>query len=170
MDVVAFFVTYAQATELEQPSEDAFRHTAMFTQSTAVFRVSFGDDGFDAAFAQRLADFRLRVVGAVGVDFRGALSSSAAGTLDRRDRIDQGHCLLAVMDVRAGVEERQRDPLAIAHNMPLRAIFAAGQNTFLEFSPQPPGRGQGGVRRALMNRAANNKYPAQTSTNEFKAG
>lgn len=125
MDVVAFFVAYAQAAELEQPSEDAFHHTTMFTQAAAMFRVPFGDDGFDAAFAQRLADFSLRIVRAIGIDFCGAFSSSAAGTLDRRDRVDQRDRLLAVMDVCASVEERQRDPLAIAHNMPLRAIFAA---------------------------------------------
>jgi len=125
VDVVAFFVAHAQAAELEQPSEDAFHDATMFTQSTAMFRVSFGDDRFDAALAQRLADFCLRVVRAVGIDFRGALSSPAARTLNRRDRIDQRQRLLAVMDVRAGVEQRQRDPLAVAHNMPLRAIFAA---------------------------------------------
>lgn len=125
MNVVPFFVAYAQPAELEQPSEDAFHHTTMFTQAAAMFRVSFGDDWFNPAFAKRLTDFCLRVVRAVGIDLRGTLSSSTAGTLDRRDRIDQRHRLFAVMDVRAGVDERQRDPLAIAHNMPLRAIFAA---------------------------------------------
>jgi hypothetical protein len=90
-----------------------------------MFRGSFSDDRFDAPLAERPADFCLRVVCAIGINFRGALSSSAAGTFDRRDRVDQRHRLFAVVDVRAGVEERQRRPLAIAHNMPLRAIFAA---------------------------------------------
>ena len=125
MDVVAFLVAESQPTLDEEPEEDAFDHTAMFTQSTAVYRSTFGDERLDAAVAQGLADFVLGVVGPVGKQFVGTATTAAAGALDGRDCVDQRDGLLRVVDVRAGVLDRQRNSLAIADEVPLRAVFAA---------------------------------------------
>src|SRR5581483_9752624 len=125
MNIIAFLIADPQPPKLEQPREDAFHDTTMDTQTTAVLSSSLGDEGCDAALPQRLADFRFGVVGRVGIDFVGTFSPSAAGLLDRRDGVDQGERLLRIVDVRAGVENRQRRPLAVTHNMPFRAIFAA---------------------------------------------
>ena len=124
MDVVALFVADAQASEVEQPGKEPFHHATMFSQSAAMFGVAFGDERLDAAPAQRPADFVLGVVGPISERLVGSFASAAAGQFDRRYGVDQCDRLLGVMDVRARVCNRQRRPLPVAHNMPLRAIFA----------------------------------------------
>ena len=71
------------------------------------------------------ADFVLGVVSAIGERCIGAFAATAARTFDERNRVDQRDRGLRIVDVRAGVRDGQRRPLAIAGNMPLRAIFTA---------------------------------------------
>jgi hypothetical protein len=125
VDVGAFFVTKSQPTILKQPTEDPFDNAAMYAQATSMFRISLGDERPNAALSQRNADFLLGVVSAIGIGGVGTFAASSAGTFDRGNRVDQRNGLLRVVDVRAGMRDRQRRPLAIAHNMPLRAIFTA---------------------------------------------
>jgi hypothetical protein len=125
VDVVAFFVAQAEAAILKQPTEDPFDDATMDAQPTAMFRVSLGDERLNAPLSQRHADFLLGVVSAIGEGFVGTLATASSRAFDRRDGIDQRDRLFGIMDVRAGVRDRQRRPLAVAHNMPLRAIFAA---------------------------------------------
>ena len=125
MDVFSFFVTYTKSAEFEQPTEDPLDDTAMNAQPTAVFRATLGDERLDAALAQGHADFAFGVVGAIGERRIGPFAATAARTLDRWNRIYERDRGLRIVDVRAGVRDRQRRPLTIAGNMPLRAIFTA---------------------------------------------
>src|SRR6185503_11216867 len=125
MDVVSFFVTYTKTAEFEQPTKDPFDDTTMNSQPTAMFRVSLGDERLDAALTQRHADFLFGVIGAVGERGIGTFAAAAARTFDRWNRVDQRDRCLRIVDVRSGVRDSQRRPLAIAGNMPLRAIFTA---------------------------------------------
>ena len=125
MDVVSFFVTYTKTAEFEQPTKDPLDDTTMNAQPTAMFRVSLGDEGSDAALAQRHADFFFGVVGAIGKRGVGPLAATPARAFDRWNRVDQRDRCLRIVDVRPGVRDGQRRSLTIADNMPLRAIFAA---------------------------------------------
>lgn len=125
MDVVAFFVTYTKTAEFEQPTKDPLDDTTMNAQSTAMFRVSLGDERLDAALAQWNTDFVFGVVRTIGECRVGPLTATAARTFDRWDCVDQWDRGLRIVDVRGGVRDGQWRSLAIAGNMPLRAIFAA---------------------------------------------
>ena len=125
MDVGSFFVAYAKSAEFEQPTKGPFDDTTMNAQPTAMIRVSLGDERLDAALAQRHADFFFGVVGAIGERRVRPLAATTARTFDRRNRVDQRDRGLRIVDVGGGVRDGQRRPLAIAGNMPLRAIFAA---------------------------------------------
>ena len=125
MDVVSLFIAYSQPAEFEQPTEYPFHDATMNTQSTPMLRISFGDKRSDAALPQRHADFLFGIVGAIGERCVGTLAAAAPWAFDRRNRVDQRDRRLRVVDVRAGMRDGQRRPLAIADNMPLRAIFAA---------------------------------------------
>jgi len=108
----------------------------MNAQSASVFRASLGDERLDAALAQRHTNFFFGVVGAISESRVGTLAATAARTFDGWNRVDQWDRLLGIVDVRAGVRDRQRRPLAIADNMPLRAIFAAISGIWA--GPRPP--------------------------------
>jgi len=125
MDVGTFFVAYSEPPELEQPTEYPFHDTTMNAKSAPMFRVSLGDKWPNASLAQRDTDFLFGVVGAIGERRVGTFTATTTGTFDRRNGVDQRDRCLRVVDVRAGVRDGQRRPLAIADNMPLRAIFAA---------------------------------------------
>lgn len=125
MDVVTFFVADSQAALLEQPCEDAFDHAAVFSQTATVIGVSLGDVGCDAALSQRSANFLFGVVGTIREGFVRSSPPSTPRTLDRRDGVDQRDRLFGVMDVRAGLDERQRCPVAVADHVTFRAVLAA---------------------------------------------
>jgi hypothetical protein len=97
----------------------------MNAQSTTMIGASLGDEWLDAALAQRHADFFFGVVGAIGERRVRPLATAAARTFDGRNCVDQPDCGLRIVDIGGGVRDGQRRPLAIAGNMPLRAIFAA---------------------------------------------
>ena len=125
MDIVSFFVTNTKAAELEQPTEDPLDDTTMNAQPAAVFGVSLGDERLDAALTQRHTDFFFGVIGAIGERGIGTFASTSTRTFDRWNRVYERDRGLRIVDVRARVRDGQRRSLAIAHNMPLRAIFTA---------------------------------------------
>ena len=125
MNVVAFLVAESQPTLDEEPEEYAFDHTTMFAQPTAVFHSAFGDERLNAAIAQGLADFVFGVVGPVGKQLFGTATTPSSGALNGRNSIDQRDGWPRIVDVRARVLDRQRNALAIADDMPLRAVLAA---------------------------------------------
>jgi hypothetical protein len=87
--------------------------------------VSFCDKRFDATFSQCLANFCFGIISTIAKGGFRTLSTTTAGKFNRWDRVYKRDCLLGVMDVRSSMDQRQRRALAIAHNMPFRAIFAA---------------------------------------------
>ena len=117
MDVVPFFVADSQAALLEEPREDPFDHPAVFSQTAAVLRISFGDVRRDAALSQRSANFLFGIVGAICEGFVWSSPPSATRTLDGGDGVDQRDRLFGVMHVRAGLDKRQRCPVAVADHM-----------------------------------------------------
>ncbi len=125
MDVVPFFVADSQAALLEEPREDPFDHVAVFSQTATVLGVSFGNVGRDAALSQWSANFLFGIVGAICEGFVRSSPPSATRTLDGGDSVDQWDRLFGVMHVRAGLDERQRCPVAVADHMTLRAVLAA---------------------------------------------
>lgn len=125
MNVVTFFVADSQTALLEQPCEDAFDHAAVFSQTAAVLCVSFGDVGRDAALSQRSANFLFGVIATIREGFVGSSPPSAARTFDGGNGVDQRDRLFGVMDIRAGLEDRQRCSVAVADHMTLRAVLAA---------------------------------------------
>ena len=125
MDVVPFFVADSQAALLEEPREDPFDHPAVFSQTAAVLRVSFGDVRRDATLSQWSANFLFGIVATIGEGFIWSSPPSATRTLDGGDSVDQRDRLFGVMHVRAGLDDRQRCPVAVADYMTLRAVLAA---------------------------------------------
>jgi len=125
VDVIALLVTDPQSAEFKQPSKNTFHNPAMFAQTTAVFRMSLGDQRLNAAPTQRLADFGFGIIGSIRKHFFRSPSASPIRTPDRRHSVDQRDGLLRVVDVGRRVLDRQRDPRAIAGKMPFRPIFAA---------------------------------------------
>lgn len=125
MDVGSFFVAYAESAEFEQPTESPLDDTTMNAQPTTMFCAPFSDERLDAALAQWCSDFFFGVIGAVGERRVGPLAAATARTFDRRNRVDQRDRGLRIVDIGSGVRDGQGRPLAIAGNMPLRAIFAA---------------------------------------------
>jgi hypothetical protein len=78
---------------------------------------------------------RARVVGAIGEQAVWSLSRMSDTSPDRRDRIDQGHELSDVMDVRGGQADGQRDPGAIDEDVVLASRPAAIDRTWPAFFP-----------------------------------
>jgi hypothetical protein len=97
----------------------------MFTQPTTVFSMSFSDKRFDTASPQRLTDFCLGIISSICKNFFRSPSALTIGAFDRWHSINQLNCLLRVVDVCRRVFDCQRNPLAIAGNMPFRPIFTA---------------------------------------------
>jgi hypothetical protein len=97
----------------------------MFSQTTAMVGISLCYERSDPSLSKWFTDLGFSVVSSVAKGFVWPLSASTARTLNRWNRIDQRDGLFRVMDVRSGVDDGQREALAIAHNMPFRAIFAA---------------------------------------------
>jgi hypothetical protein len=64
IDVSAFFVSYAQAPKLIQPSEGPFYHPPPSSQTAAVFRIADGQQRQDAT-GTKPAPKLIRVIGAV---------------------------------------------------------------------------------------------------------
>lgn len=124
MDVVALFVARSQASPTEEPSERAFDDATVNAQPAAVFFAAFGDRRQNPARPQRLSD-RARVVGAVGEQDLGATARPAARPLNGRNRFDEFEALLRIVNVGAGMDDRQRQAGGVSQQMTLGARLAA---------------------------------------------
>ncbi len=80
--------------------------------------------------------FFFGVVGAISERCVGTFAATSARTFDRWNGVDQRDRCLRIVDVRAGVRDRQRHPLTVADNMPLQAILAAIRG--IGAGPRPP--------------------------------
>jgi hypothetical protein len=110
---------------LEQPGEDALDNGPMLAQAASVFGVPSRDSGDDPSLPERFADLVLGIVGPVCVQRVGPASPATPRPLDGGNGIDQGHGGLGIMNIRAGMDQRKRDALAVADDMPFRPVFAA---------------------------------------------
>jgi hypothetical protein len=124
VDVGPSFVAHGQAPHAVEPGQGALDHPAVAAQPLARIDPFAGDADADVALRQRAAAAG-DVVRLVGVQLARSLAPSPVGLLDGRDGVEQRLQDDAVVAVRSGQEAGQRDPAALAHNVALRARFAA---------------------------------------------
>ena len=125
MDVSALLITNPESPLLEEPCEDAFDDGAMLAQAASVFGVPSRDPRDDPSLPERFADLILGIISPVCVQGVGPASPPAPRPLDGGNGIDQGHGGLGIMNIRAGMDQREWDALAVADDMPFRPVFAA---------------------------------------------
>ena len=124
MDIGAPFIANRQPPIAVEPGQGALDHPAMPTESFAGVDALAGDAHPDVAAAQGLAAARI-VIPLVGMQLGGALAAPSVRLPDRRNGIDQVREDDGVMAVGAGEEAGERDAGPVAHNVALRARFAA---------------------------------------------
>ena len=135
MDVIALFVTYPQSPLLEEPGEDALDDAAVFSQSASMGGVSLCYLRNDPLGSQGSANLFLGIVGPVGIQLSWLFAPSTARALDGWDRIHQWNRQLGIMDICSGLDHRERDPFAIADEMPFRAVFPTIRGIGASFRP-----------------------------------
>lgn len=118
VNVEASFVADGEAAEAVQPGEGPLDDPAMTAELLAGFNAASCDAGFDApAFAGLAASSE--VVRLVGMEFGRSSSRAAWLAADGRDGIQQFVERLAVVDVRPGQQEGERDALPVCDEMAL---------------------------------------------------
>ena len=128
-----------EPTELMQPRQRPLHNPAMNSETAAVRRVSFGQDGLDAASAQFLA-VGFGIVAPIPLHGFGPASRVPDFPRDWWDRIYQGHQLRYVMGV-GGAENRcQRNALRIRDDVVLAARLAPVGRVGARFSPPKTAR------------------------------
>jgi len=125
MDVITLLVTNPKSSLLEEPSKDPFDDSAVFSQTAPVGCVPSCDPGNDPLGPEGPANLFLGIIGSVRIQLHWPFAASTARAFDGRNRIHQWHRQLGVMDIGPGLDHRERDPLAIADDMPIRPVFAA---------------------------------------------
>ena len=135
MDVIALFVTDPQSPLLEEPGEDPLDDAAVFSQSASMGGVSFCNLRNDPLGSQGFANFFLGIVSPIRIQLSWPFAPSTARALDGRDRIHQWNRQLGVMDIGSGMDHRERDPFAIADEMPFRAVFPTIRGIGASFRP-----------------------------------
>ena len=88
MDIGTLFVPDAKSAKLVEPGEGSFDHPAPFSQSTAVFCISFCQEGQNPTTAQTVAD-HLRIVSAIAYKVVGTPARTSTLALQRRNGIDE---------------------------------------------------------------------------------
>ncbi len=116
-------VTAVQAAAATQPGHRALDRPAMPAQSCGGFDASAGDAVSDAARAEPSAQVVV-VVSLVRVELGGPSPAWAAAGPDRRNAAYQRLKRLAVVEVRAGDPDRDRQTGPLSDRMDLRAFLA----------------------------------------------
>ena len=124
MDVGAALIPDCQPTEAAEPSERALDHPAVPAQTLAGVNPTPGNPILDPARPQRPTTTR-RVIGLVGVQFRGALSRPSPALADRRHSIDQLLETPAVVEVGGREADGERDAMSVRDDVALRSRPAA---------------------------------------------
>ena len=137
MDVIASLVANPESSEAAEPGQRALGNPTLAPKSLLRLDAPSRDAPLDAPSSQRLATLG-EVVSLVRVQLLGTLSRTTSGTLDRLDAIDQLLEQHRVVDVGRREPRRERDALALDHNMALRARFAAIRRIRAGFGA-PPG-------------------------------
>jgi hypothetical protein len=135
MDVITLLVTNSKSSLVEEPSEDSLDDTAVLSQTASMGCVPSCDSCNDPFGSQGPANLFLGIIGSVRIQLHWPLAPSTARAFDGRNRIHQRYCQLGVMDIGPGLDHRERDPLAIADEMPFRAVFPAILGIGASFRP-----------------------------------
>src|SRR5262245_54955210 len=107
-----------------EPTPRALPHPTMSSQSLTTLSPFASDSPFDPAPADGLATPRI-VIPFVSMQFVWSLARPTGGPVNRANGVKHGSKHLGVVQVGCRLFHRQRDPLAAAHQMALRARFAA---------------------------------------------
>ena len=140
MDIVSFLIPHTEPTLLEQPRKGAFHNPTDLPQAASVLGIAAGNHRTDAALPQRLADLLFGVVRAVGIDRRRPFAGAAARTPDRLNGVYQRNGHGRVVDIRTGVPNGQRRPLAVHDHMPFRAVLSAIRGVWTRLRPPKSAR------------------------------
>jgi hypothetical protein len=139
MDVVAAFVANAEAAELMEPGNRSFHDPASFTQATAMFGVSSGQTGSNAA-AAKLVAVRLRIVSAIALDALGAVTGPTGLAAEGRNGLHQGQKLSHVVSIRGGKRRGQGNARRICNDMVFAPRFTAIGRVGTGFCPPSKAR------------------------------
>lgn len=140
MDVIALLVTNPKSPLLEEPGEDSFNDATVLSQSTSMFGVSLCNPWDDSLGSQGSSNFFVSIVSPIRVQLSWPFAPSPTRTLDGWNRIHQGNRQLGVMDIGTGLYYRERDPFAIADDMPFRAVFPTIRGIGASFRPPKSAR------------------------------
>ena len=120
MKLRAFFVAHTQSSELIQPREGPFHHPAPSPQPAAVFGITHGEQGQDAALPQTSTDC-LRIITAIAQHAIGTVARPPMLSLQGRNGVNQFESLLRVIPVGAGELDSQWNASSVANQMTLAA-------------------------------------------------
>src|SRR5262245_45601648 len=107
-----------------QPTYGAFHDPTIDTQSTAMWRTSFGKNRLHSSPSQ-FATVRLRVISPVSLNAVRSTTRTAPLSLQEWNGVDQRHQLSHIMSVGTGQCCCQRNPIGVGHQVMLAAGFAA---------------------------------------------
>ena len=124
MNIVTFFIADTQAPLIEQPIKRCFDNITEFAKTATIFGVTSGNQRPGLASSQRLANLFFGIVGAIRKNLIRTSARAATMLLNRRDSIDQCNGHLRIMNICAGMFNRQRRAPAINNQVTLRAVFA----------------------------------------------
>ncbi len=101
MNIRPLLIAHTQTAKLAKPGEGSLYYPPPSTQSTAVFRISLGEQRRDVPDTQTLPDC-LRVITTVAQHAIRMMARSSSLSLQRWDSINKCECLLRVVTIRAG--------------------------------------------------------------------
>jgi hypothetical protein len=133
MQLALAFIADTQATKLMKPADRPLHDPAVPSQPLTALDPSARDPGHDPALAQP-SPVSPGIIAFVGMQLLRTPARSSALLPDRRDRIDQGHQLGALVDVCRRDEDRERMALPIHQNVIFGAWLAPIGRVFAGFS------------------------------------
>jgi len=140
MDIITFLIADAQPSLIEQPVKGSLDHVAVLAKPTAVRRVAFGYQRGDIALTKRLANLVFGIVGAIRKYFVWTFAASAARLFDWRDGIDQRNSHFRIVNVGAGMLNRQRGALTVHDQMAFGALLSAIRRVWARLRPPKTAR------------------------------
>jgi len=124
MEISTSLVANRQAPEAIEPGQRALGHPAIAPQAGRTLLAFAGNARLDAALPQGLPTVRI-IVALVRVNLRWALAGATTGLLDWFHRVYHRREDGIIRPIGAGDPDRQGNALAVHHEMPFRAGFAA---------------------------------------------
>ena len=101
MNIRPLLIAHTQTSKLAEPSKSSLHYPPRFAQSTAMFRISLGEQRGDVPDTQTLPDC-LRVITTVPQHAVRMMARSSSLSLQRWDSINECECLLRVVTIRSG--------------------------------------------------------------------